>query len=126
MGVKKRKRKRSHPSPGRETARQTSPGSPRGWEAAGHLAPLGLPGCHRCPDSEAAEPYGSLPEAPPPESGWLEKMLERELEEQEPKLEREPEPARELELEQPPGDPQLQKTAAYESLYLSLPCRAAG
>lgn len=52
-------------------------------------------------------------------------MLERELEEQEPKLEleqeREPEPARERELELPRGDPQLQKTAAYESLYLSLP-----
>lgn len=48
-------------------------------------------------------------------------MLERELEEPEPKLEREPEPGREPELEQPPGDPQLQKTAAYESLHLSLP-----
>lgn len=108
-----------------------------------HLAPPDLPGCHRCPDSEAAvdehtpydpgsglgpqpspgacpvthphppAPCGSLPAIPLPESGWLEKMLGRELE-----------PERKPELEpmlEPPGDPKLQETSAYESWYLPLP-----
>lgn len=47
------------------------------------------------------EPCGSLPAAPLPESGWLEKMLGRGLELE---LEREPELERKPELE-PAGDP---------------------